>query len=205
MHALGFQEPLDERPPPGLVGAPDATRGPHSNQSNTSRAARVTRRDGEPEGECDRRSRERSHESDCPHPPAPRLLNLTLRDSLSRRPKPRLLTDDLSRQALELLARLETEIVVEGAARSLIDVECVRLATRAVERDHELPDEVLAVGALLDEAPELAYDLRVASQGQIRVDADLERPRPKLVEALHLGACAEVKRNAGKDGTVPET
>lgn len=44
----------------------------------------------------------------------------------------------------------------------------------------------------------------MASQGQIRVDADLERPRPKLVESLGLRTAVRAQRNAGEDRAVPE-
>jgi hypothetical protein len=79
------------------------------------------------------------------------------------------------------------------------------MTTRTVERDHELRDEALAVRGLVDQPAELAHELRVATQGQIRVDAELECPRAKLVEALGLGAAVEVQRDAGEDRAVPET
>ncbi len=44
----------------------------------------------------------------------------------------------------------------------------------------------------------------MASQGQIRIDTDLERPRPELVEAIRLGAAVQVQRDAGEDTAVPE-
>jgi hypothetical protein len=123
----------------------------------------------------------------------------------SRFPKLGFLANDLARKTLELFARLESEIVVERTPCPLVDLERVRMTTRTVERDHELRDEALAIRGLVDQPAELAHELCVATQGQIRVDADLECPRAKLVEALGLGAGVEVQRDAREDRAVPET
>jgi hypothetical protein len=120
-------------------------------------------------------------------------------------PQVRFLAHDLSGKTLELFPGLEAEVVVQGAARSLVHVERLRLATRAVEGDHELRHDALAVRALLEEPSELAHELCMASGGQIRVDTDLEHPRAELFEALGLCTAVEAKRNAGKHRAAPET
>ena len=93
----------------------------------------------------------------------------------------RLLTDDLPREALKLLARPEPEIVFQVTPRPLVDLECLDVATRAIKRDHELRDEALAIRRLLDQPAQLSHELRMAAKSQLSVDADLERPRAKLV------------------------
>ena len=93
----------------------------------------------------------------------------------------RLLTDDLPREALKLLARPEAEIVFQVAPRPLVDLECLDVATRAIERDHELRDEALAIRRLLDQPAQLSHELPMAAKSKLSVDADLERPRAKLV------------------------
>jgi hypothetical protein len=93
----------------------------------------------------------------------------------------RLLTDDLPREALQLLTRPEAEIVFEVTPRPLVDLECLDVATRAIERDHQLRDEALAIRRLLDQPAQLSHELPMAAKGQLSVDADLERPRAKLV------------------------
>ena len=55
------------------------------------------------------------------------------------------------------------------------------MTTRAIERDHELRDEALAIRRFLDQPAQLAHELRMAAKSKIRVDADLERPGAKLV------------------------
>ena len=114
------------------------------------------------------------------------------------------LADDLPREALELLARPEAELVLEVAPRPLVDVECLDVTTRAIQRDHELGDEALAVRRLLDQPAQLSHELGMASQGQVGLDADLERPRAKLVETLGLRTALRVQGHVREDRAVPE-
>jgi hypothetical protein len=78
------------------------------------------------------------------------------------------------------------------------------VATRAIERDHELRDEALAVRRLLDQSAQLPKELGMAAKSQIRVDADLERPQAKLVQALGFRTALQVQRHIREDGAVPE-
>jgi hypothetical protein len=63
----------------------------------------------------------------------------------------RLLTDDLPGEALKFLAGPEAEIVFEVAPRPLVDLEGLDVATRAIERHHELRDETLAIRHFFDQ------------------------------------------------------
>jgi hypothetical protein len=63
---------------------------------------------------------------------------------MGRRPEVRLLADDLPGEALKFLARPEAEII-QVAPRPLVHLECLDVAPRAIERDHELRDEPLAI------------------------------------------------------------
>jgi hypothetical protein len=119
-------------------------------------------------------------------------------------PKLGLLPDDLPGESAQLVARPKTETVLQGSARPLVDLECLRLTIGAVQRHHELGDEALSVRAFLDVPVELAHDLLVASQRKIRVETDLECSRPKLLEALGLCTAARVQGNAREDRTAPE-
>jgi hypothetical protein len=115
-----------------------------------------------------------------------------------------LLTDDLPGEALKFLARPEAEIVVEVAPHPLVDLEGLSVATRAIERDHELRDEALAVRRFLDQPAQLSHELGMASQNQIRVDADLERQQAKLVQALGHCAAVQMQRHPSENRAVPE-
>ena len=116
----------------------------------------------------------------------------------------RLLADDLPGEALKLLARPEAEIVFQVAPRPLVDLECLDVTTRAIERDHELRDEPLAIRRFLDQPAQLSHELPMAAKSQIRVDADLERPRAKLVQTLGLRAALQVQRHVRENRAVPE-
>ena len=117
----------------------------------------------------------------------------------------RLLADDLPGEALKLLARPEAEIVFEVAPRPLVDLECLDVTTRAIERHHELRDEPLAIRRFLDQPAQLSHELPMAAKSKIRVDADLERPRAKLVETLGLRTALQVQRHVRENRAVPET
>jgi len=116
----------------------------------------------------------------------------------------RLLTDHLRREALKLLARPEAEIVFQVATDPLVHLECLYVTTRAIERDHELRDEALAIRRFLDQPAQLAHELRMAAKSKIRVDADLERPGAKLVQTLGLRTALQVQRHARENRAVPE-
>jgi hypothetical protein len=113
------------------------------------------------------------------------------------------LADDLPREALEVLARPEAK-VVQVAPRPLVDLECLDVATRAIKRDHELRDEALAIGRLLDQPAQLSHELGMSAKGEIRVDTDLECPRAKVVQALGLRTALQVQRHVRENRAVPE-
>jgi hypothetical protein len=116
----------------------------------------------------------------------------------------RLLADDLPREALELLARPEPEIVFQVAPRPLVDLERLYVPTRTIERHHELRDEALAIRRFLDQPAELSHELRMAAKGKFRVDADLGRPRAELVQTLGLRTALQLQRHVRENGAIPE-
>ena len=93
-----------------------------------------------------------------------------------RSPKRRLLADDLRRQLLQICAWLEPEVVVESAPCLFVGLESFRVPTRAIEREHELSDELLPVRILGDERLKLSDGLLVPAERELRVDAQLEGP-----------------------------
>jgi hypothetical protein len=99
----------------------------------------------------------------------------------------RFLPDDVPGQTLQVRARLDPQVVSEQASGVLVLLECLRLASGTVERDHEPRDQLLAIGILIDEPPELAHESPVIPNGQARVDVCIDRPDPYLVECV--GSC----------------
>jgi hypothetical protein len=208
---VGFQKALHERSPTRFVAAVEAARVPHSDQGDASRASGARQpcigqdelEDGNRRRGDSQCHRENNHEqSSTSHQPRPR--NVAGLHRLGRRPKVRLLADDLPREALKLLARPEAELVFEVAPCPLIDLEGLYMATRAIERDHELCDEVLPIRCLIDQPAQLSHERGMASKGKIRVDADLDRPQAKLVQSLGLRTALQVQRHIREYGAVPE-
>ena len=90
------------------------------------------------------------------------------------RPKRRVLFEDLPLEELQSFARLEPELLGEQLPPLPIDLECLGLPVRAIERQHELPAQSLTQRLLLDERLELRHELRVPAQGEIGFDPLLE-------------------------------
>jgi hypothetical protein len=109
-----------------------------------------------------------------------------------------LLNQDVSFEFVEDPAGLDAELVDECATRALISRERVCLPARAVEREHLRSADPLAQWMLLCECRELAYELRMASQLQIRFDALFQRTEAQLLEAsdrrLREGCVGEVRK-----------
>ena len=76
--------------------------------------------------------------------------------------------------------------LVEQRAGAAVRGERVRLASGAVEREHQLPPEPLAVRMLADERLELVDELGRAAEREVRLDPLLEREQPQLLQALGL-------------------
>ena len=93
----------------------------------------------------------------------------------------------------------------EEPPRVAIEIERLGLATRAVQRQHELGPERLAERMLTDERLQLADELRRAAEGEVGVDAALERDEPKLLEPWDLGLRERLARQVGKSRSAPET
>ncbi len=77
---------------------------------------------------------------------------------------------DLPLEALQLPARLDAELVDERPSRGLVDVERVRLAPRAIEREHQLATQPLLEWMLGDEGLELGDQGGVTAELEVRLD-----------------------------------
>ena len=74
-------------------------------------------------------------------------------------------------------------------ARVPVRLERLGLSARAVEREHQLAAQALAMGVLRDQRLQLADQLGVAAERKVGLDALLERREAQVVEpaALDLG------------------
>ena len=82
--------------------------------------------------------------------------------------------EDRLLEPLQLLARLEAELLGEQVPTLLVRRERLRLPTRPIEADHELGSQTLPERVLRDKSLELADDLGMAALRQIPVDAPLQ-------------------------------
>ena len=67
--------------------------------------------------------------------------------------------EDRALQVPQLNPRLETELTVQELPSLAVDLQCLRLAAGAVEREHQEPAQPLAVRVLADKRLELGHEL----------------------------------------------
>src|SRR5205814_7358323 len=107
-------------------------------------------------------------------------------------------------EPLQSRRRLEPEILVERLPRSPVRFERVRLPARAIERQHQLRAERLAQRMLGDEVLQLADELAVAAERELRLVSLLECRKPDLLEALDRGAGERLVGEVGERRAAPE-
>ena len=115
----------------------------------------------------------------------------------------RVLVQDRELQRLEGARRLDAELVVEGSPEALVRGERLGLATRAVERDDQLPMKALAQRVLRCESVEFARHVGMPAGGEVGVDALLEAAEAQLLEMSALDA-REGLGELGESRTAPQ-
>jgi hypothetical protein len=91
-------------------------------------------------------------------------------------------------QAPQLGPRLEAHLLDQHRPRLAVGLQRVGLAAGAVQREHPLRVQALLERMRGDEPLELGDRLAVASGRERRVDRQLARPQPELLEAADLRA-----------------
>ena len=86
-------------------------------------------------------------------------------------------------EPLEIAARLDAELLDERLARRAKRLERVGLAAGAVEREHQMGPQRLAVGILGNERLQLGHELRVAAEPEVGDDQVLDHRQAKLFES----------------------
>ena len=114
------------------------------------------------------------------------------------------MAEDLRLELPELGAGLDPELLDEARAGVLVRLESLCLASRALEREHQLAPERLAQRMLADERLELADDVAVPSQLEIRVDPLADGDEPQLVEATDLRLREVLEGELGQSRPAPE-
>ncbi len=113
------------------------------------------------------------------------------------------LHEDRHLDVAQLPTRLDAQVLDEGVARGLVRGQRVRLPTRTVERDHQLSPESLPVRVACDEGLELG-DVDVAAEGELGIDAVLDRRDACLLEARHLADRESLACEVGERCLAPQ-
>jgi hypothetical protein len=98
----------------------------------------------------------------------------------------RILAEDRLLEAPQLGAGLDAEVVDQRASRVAVDVERLRLAATAIERQHQLATRAFAERVLGHERLELPDELGVTARLQVGVHTVLERGEPQALESGDL-------------------
>ena len=98
----------------------------------------------------------------------------------------RVLREDRALELAQPVTRLDPQLLDELAAGVLVDLQRVGLAVAAVEGEHELRAQVLAVGIGVDQRLELADHLGMAAERELRADELLVRRDAQILEARDL-------------------
>ena len=101
-------------------------------------------------------------------------------------------------QLLELGRWLEAELLDENGARGPECLERVGLASRAIERQHQLGSESLAVGVLGSQRLELRHEVVMEMHREIRVDATLDGEQTELLDPCALDRDERGVRHVGQ-------
>jgi hypothetical protein len=126
----------------------------------------------------------------------------------ARRPareiEPRGVLEDLAFQAAELGIGLQPQLLGQLPASVLVDAQRVRLPARAVQGEHELAAQVLAVRVARHQRLQLPGERGMTAEREIGVDALLQRGHAQLVEPGDLGPRERVVREVDEHRAAPE-
>jgi hypothetical protein len=105
----------------------------------------------------------------------------------------------------QLLSRLDAELLDQHAEGVLVGGERLRLATAAIEGEHQLRSHALALQMRARERLQLADDLGVAARGEILLDPPLEAVQSQLVEPDDHSLREAVIGEVGERRAAPES
>ena len=116
----------------------------------------------------------------------------------------RFLPEDRFRTAAVARAGIDSELVGERLAGSVIHVERLRLPAGAVEREHQLAAKPLSERKLLDERFQLGDEARALTELEICVDPLLDRVQAQLLEPADLVLRERLEREIGERRAPPQ-
>ena len=107
-------------------------------------------------------------------------------------------------QAAQVAPRLDAQLLDECRTGRAIRLERFGLAAGAVEREHELAAQSLAVRVLGDEGLELAHHPGVLPERQLPLDPLLDAGEAKLLEPCDLRGGEPVRGEVGEGRAAPQ-
>ena len=110
-------------------------------------------------------------------------------------------------RALELLqrsTRLEAQLVAESLASVPKRLQCIGLAPRSVEREHELASQPLLIRVRVDQRLQLGDELMRAAECELCVDAVHDGVQAQLLEPPDLRLREVELREVGQRRSAPE-
>ena len=99
---------------------------------------------------------------------------------------------------------LDAELVDKCSPCRLVRIERLGLATGAVEREHQVADERLAVRVVAHQAVELRHELRVAASSEISVDSFLQAREVEFLQPRDRRLCGVLIGELGERRPAPE-
>ncbi len=99
---------------------------------------------------------------------------------------------------------LDPELLDERGTRRRVGLERLGLPPGAVEREHQLTARTLAQRVLRHQPLQLADHLGVAPEGEVGVDAVLERREPQLLEARDRALGERLEREVAERRASPQ-
>ena len=183
-----------------LVGEPALADPGLAGEEHEPAAARIARRRTPPG--CSRSSRSRPTNT-----PAARLPGWSPRSGRLDAPggvEPRILVEDRPLELLQRPARLDAELVEQGAPGVLVGSERLGLPPGPVERQHQLTTEALAERMLGDQPLELADHLRMAPALEIGLESLLDDTRAAARRAARSRPARSLVRDVRERPAAPE-
>ncbi|HEY7691916.1 MAG TPA: hypothetical protein VH816_06195 [Gaiellaceae bacterium] len=92
----------------------------------------------------------------------------------------------------------------EDATAGLVSLECIRLAPRSIQGEHQLLAEPLAQRMFDDQRLELTDELSVSSACELGLESILERREPHLVQPGDLDPGESIEREIRQRWSPPE-
>ena len=112
--------------------------------------------------------------------------------------------EDRALEALQRRARLDAELVDEGATGLAEDGQRFGLPTGPVERRHQTRHQTFPQRMLGNAGPQLRDELTVAPQREVGLDPELERRETDLLESGDRGLREARVRQVGQGRASPE-